>query len=422
MKTKFLVSIFLSTLWLIISLSLAISWAQEISYFLPIFYIWWTIIGVALLPGFLMSCMFFSNLLNGKLKSYHDTCEDTTIIMCARNEGGSISKAIECIFQQKYLGNIRLIIIDNVSTDNTKQEIFKMKKFLTSKCSLEYVICDKLGKWNALNLGLSMVKTPHFLTVDADTFLTQTAVQKIMNSITFHNSACTAGNLFVKNSKTSLMCKMQHYDYLLSIAAVKRFQGSYNSTLVAQGSFSAYDTKAIKELGGWKDFMGEDIVLTYEILEKNLSSTYESQAIAYTLVPEELNSFYNQRKRWAIGMLEGLFFAPPWKQGTVYSKYFTFTNLSVLYLDFAFLFGFIPGIVLAFCGCFYFAGFLTLINLINFLLIFTSFYIYQKGTGAYFENDILGFIFFLLFFQFIQSTASLHGYIVWLMHKKEQWK
>lgn len=128
-----------------------------------------------------------------------------------------------------------------------------------------------------------------------------------MNSITFHNSACTAGNLFVKNSKTSLMSKMQHYDYLLSIAAVKRFQGSYNSTLVAQGSFSAYDTKVIKELGGWKDFMGEDIVLTYEILEKNLSSTYESQAIAYTLVPEELNSFYNQRKRWAIGMLEGLF-------------------------------------------------------------------------------------------------------------------
>ena len=45
-----------------------------------------------------------------------------------------------------------------------------------------------------------------------------------------------------------------------------------------------------------------------------------------------------------------------------------------------------------------------------------------EAAIAYFENDILGFIFFLSFFQFIQSTASLHGYIVWLMHKKEQWK
>lgn len=38
---------------------------------------------------------------------------------------------------------------------------------------------------------------------------------------------------------------MQNYDYLLSIAAVKRFQGSYRSTLVAQGAFSAYNTAAL---------------------------------------------------------------------------------------------------------------------------------------------------------------------------------
>ena len=79
--------------------------------------------------------------------------------------------------------------------------------------------------------------------------------------------------------------------------------------------------------------MGEDIVLTYHLLKKGLSSSYEPRAVGYTTVPDTLNSFYNQRKRWAIGMIERLSYVPTWKQGTFFSRYFTFVNLSVIYLD-----------------------------------------------------------------------------------------
>lgn len=48
---------------------------------------WWTIIGIALLPGFLMSAMHFSNLMHWKLKRFPDVTENTTIIMCVHNEG-----------------------------------------------------------------------------------------------------------------------------------------------------------------------------------------------------------------------------------------------------------------------------------------------------------------------------------------------
>lgn len=63
-------------------------------------------------------------------------------------------------------------------------------------------------------------------------------------------------NLFVKNTNDSFISKIQTYDYLLSIASVKRFQGSYHSTLVAQGAFSAYKTAVVKSMNGWKDVMG----------------------------------------------------------------------------------------------------------------------------------------------------------------------
>lgn len=100
---------------------------------------------------------------------------------------------------------------------------------------MRYLYCGQPGKANALNLGLSKVRTRHFLTVDADTWLEGNAVQRIMNHILGTRRGCVAGNLFVQNPTRSLTTRMQNYDYLLSIAAVKRFQGSYGATLVARG-------------------------------------------------------------------------------------------------------------------------------------------------------------------------------------------
>lgn len=268
MKAKYILSACFGGLWLAISVYFAIGWAQEIDCVFPALYVWWVIVGIALLPGFLMSMMFFSNLLHRKRKIYPDTEEDTTIIMCARNEEGTVGRAIQAILNQQYAGSIRLIVVDNGSTDRTKAIIQKYTELTMESICVEYVYCSQPGKANALNLGLEMVCTPHFLTVDADTYLEEHALQQIMNHIVYRKCACAAGNLFVDNVRASLTAKMQNYDYLLSIAATKRFLGSYKSTLVAQGAFSAYETEAVREVGGWKAVQGEDIVLTYQLLQR----------------------------------------------------------------------------------------------------------------------------------------------------------
>ncbi len=422
LKAKFILSIFFGSLWLAFSTFFAVGWAQEVSQTLPVIYVWWVIIGIALLPGFLMSCMFFSNLLHWNIKNYPDTQEDTTIIMCAHNEEQTISQSIQAIINQQYKGHIRLLVVDNASSDYTKQEIAKLQGLQSENCLVEYIYCAKPGKAMALNTALSLICTPHFITVDADTYLEKNAVQNIMNQIVYCNSACVAGNLFVQNPKASLITKMQNYDYLLSIASIKRFQGSYQSTLVAQGAFSAYETDAVRKAGGWQDVLGEDIVLTYQLLQQGFSSTYEPKAVGYTRVPETLIDLYKQRKRWAIGMLEGLSVVPPWKQGRVLSRYFAYVNLSVIYLDLAFLFGFLPGVILALFGCYYFVGFLTLITIVVCILLFFNMYLYQKKLKIPFGDSICGFVCFLLFFQIIQSIASLHGYLIQLRHGKGEWK
>lgn len=204
-----------------------------------------------------MNTMFFSNLLHWKINRYPNTRQNTTILLCAHNEEANIKEIIQSIFNQIYLGHIHLIVIDNASTDKTKQIVYFMKEHIPHHCTLEYTYCRKLGKANALNHGLKLVSTNYFLTIDTDTRLEKHAIQNIMNHIIYKKSVCVAANLFVKNTKDSFISKNQTYDYLFSIAAVKRFQGSYASTLVAQGTFSAYDTSVVKNIGGWKDVMGK---------------------------------------------------------------------------------------------------------------------------------------------------------------------
>ena len=159
---------------------------------------WAVLTGVAFLPGYLMSAMFFSNLLHRRVREYPKTDEDTTVILCAHNEEESIAGTIQALLCQNYGGRICILAMDNAFTDGTKARIQAMARLAPQNWPVRYLYCGQPGKANALNLGLSRVHTRHFLTVDADTWLEKNAVQRIMNHITAARRGCVAGNLFVQ--------------------------------------------------------------------------------------------------------------------------------------------------------------------------------------------------------------------------------
>ena len=198
MKKKFILSVGFGVLWLTLSIWLSIPWIQSAAEFLPPAYVWAVVTGVAFLPGYLMSAMFFSNLLHRRVREYPKTDENTTVILCAHNEEESIAGIIQALLCQNYGGRICILAVDNAFTDGTKARIQAMARLAPQNWPVRYLYCGQLGKANALNLGLSRVRTRHFLTVDADTWLEKNAVQRIMNHITAARRGCVAGNLFVQ--------------------------------------------------------------------------------------------------------------------------------------------------------------------------------------------------------------------------------
>lgn len=429
-KYKFVISLIISILWVIFSYYVSKQWIWDLSevtssIFLAIF----IIAGVAYVPGF-MNAFLVSSLLLDKQPKFKVTypTDDVTILVAAYNEEVGIFNTLSYIKNQSYNGKINTIVINNNSNDNTCLEVERAKKELDMDILLLHE--NTPGKFNALNHGLKFVKTKYVITLDADTLIHKEAVNYLISRIkSSPNDVCAvAGSMLVRNSRDNLLAKIQEWDYFLSIASIKRMQGLYQGTLVAQGAFSLYETSVVKSVGGWSDAIGEDIVLTWKMLKEGYRVYFEPHAVAFTDVPIKLSHFVKQRSRWARGMIEALREVKPWQQSSIYYKFLTGIDLLIPYMDFSYTFFWIPGVILAvFFQKYYIVGPMMLLVFPLTLISFYILYYYQanvvfKNLNLKVRKNILGFFIFILCYQIVMSPVSLYGYVQELIGAKRVWK
>ena len=241
-----------------------------------------------------------------------------------------------------------------------------------------------------------------------------------------HVCAC-AGALVPENSNTNLMTRMQQWDYRLGINGVKRMQAAYNSALVAQGAFSAYWADDLRAVGGWPDAIGEDIVLTWTLMDSRGVVQYEPVALGFTVVPQRLSHFMHQRSRWARGMFEGLGRRPPQTQPRVLAKFVTGIDYLVPFLDIGIIFFWVPGVILFVFGYPLLFGWWSMLLLPITLVIFGLLRRWQeqhvfRRLDIHPEADRRGFMGYLFAYQVLSSLASLRGYGQHVLGSGRRWK
>ena len=423
----FLISAIVSFFYFICAIFININWINDIACYFGYFLAIYLVLFVALIPGFIFVFMFISLLWNKKeKKSCMEKEKDVTILIPVYNAKKSIKETLESIKKQKYCGNIYTIIIDDGSTDGSL-ELLKSMNLDDKTTVLEL---EHKGKAFALNEALKHVKTEYTITVDSDTVLHPLAVRNIMHKLVNSNekTAATAGCLFVKNAKKSFITKLQEWDYTLGIFGVKLYQGNYSSTLVAQGAFSAYKTKLLKQIGGWQNCVGEDIVLTWELLSQGYETNFAKNAIAFTEVPETFKDLGRQRKRWARGMIEAFkrVKTVTSKKLNLRSKFLMCLNIFFPFIDLALLI-FIPlGLILLAFGNPLLIGWLSLLVILLGMLLCLVIEIRRKNMLKEIEcklekRSVLAFIFYVLFYAFILAPYCLIGYISELINSKKEW-
>ncbi|MGG1397321.1 glycosyltransferase [Bacillus salipaludis] len=427
-KTKFWISHFAAFVWMCFSIYLALPWLKDLSHIVSFPIALLIIGGISYIPGYMNAFLVASLILDRQPAYKNEFPSDTiTILIAAHNEEEKIFQTLDYIDKQDYQGKIKVFVINNGSTDQTVQETLKAKKQLNM--DIELLNEEKPGKFHALNKALALVTTPYVITIDADTLLHPSSIRYLVARMKSSPSdvCAVAGSVLAKNSRENLWTKIQEWDYFLGIASIKRLQGLYQGTLVAQGAYSLYKTECIKEVGGWPDAIGEDIVLTWRLLNKKWKVYFEPLAVSFTEVPSNLKHFVRQRARWARGMIEGLNEVKPWNQPEIYVKYLTGINLIMPYLDLTYTLCWIPGMILMFFGYYWIVGPMTLLVLPLTLISFSILYFYQrnyvfKPLNLRIRKNFFGFIVFVLGYQMIMSPVSVYGYIQETFKFKRNWK
>ncbi len=423
-KGKFLIATTFACLWVTASWFLAQPWLSDLAQVtgkVPAVLI---IFFIALLPGFLNAHILSSVILDRPPKLKLDlNFPKISLLVAAYNEEENIAETIRGIKAQDYPGEIEIVIVDDGSGDNTVNILRSL-----NMANLKIVQAHHGGKARALNAGLDHVTQDIVVCIDADTFLHPQALRRIVARFLTDppDTAAVAGCVLVKNSRSTLMTRLQEWDYFTGIASAKRQQSLYQGTLVAQGAFSAFRTKIVKAHHGWPAVIGEDIVLTWSLINGGWRVGFESTAIGFTSAPETFVGFYRQRKRWARGMIEGLkrYGHLVWKSSRL-AAFFIGVDFVIPFVDLFYTFVFLPGVALALFGHYYIVGPLTLLVLPLALLIIMAMCKKQKAVfdelGLKVRQNNVGFLVYMLIYQALMSPMCVVGYGQELFGMAKRW-
>lgn len=266
-----------------------------------------------------------------------------SFIIPAFNEGDCILKTIDSILDDDY-PNLEVIIVNDGSTDNTEQLLIErygfnketinqsfslktkpiissFKKTINDR-TLVLVTKENGGKADALNCGLNLATNPLCVMLDADTRVVKGSI-RIMTSyfLMNHKTIVCAGAIESENlsnyPKLSLLNKMlvifQTLEYYRTFYMQRIMFDSINANIIVSGAFAMFKRDLVIQIGGYHtNTIGEDMELTMRLhafcasQNKEYHIAYAPEAKCITQLPFRYHDFFNQRRRWQIGMMQSM--------------------------------------------------------------------------------------------------------------------
>jgi biofilm PGA synthesis N-glycosyltransferase PgaC len=239
------------------------------------------------------------------------------------------------------------------------------------------------------------------------------------------NTKAVAGSILVRNSRENWITRAQEWDYFLGIASIKRIQSLFQGTLVAQGAFSLYERAALMKVGGWPNTVGEDIVLTWKFLSAGYRIGHAENACVFTNAPNTLRQFIKQRQRWSRGLIEAFKDEPHLLYKPRLTLLFIWWNFLFPFIDIAYTFGFIPGLILALFGKFWLVGPMTLALIPPGLLLNQVMFSRERDifdqSNLHIRKNVFGFLFYMVAYGIVLQPACVWGYFSEVFRFKKQW-
>jgi cellulose synthase/poly-beta-1,6-N-acetylglucosamine synthase-like glycosyltransferase len=198
---------------------------------------------------------------------------------------------------------MKVVVVNDGSKDDTRKIV---EKFMESNSIVSIFNKKNSGKADSLNQALNRVDTELFAVVDADSHPTPDSVKKMVGYFEDLKIAAVTSRVLVQNKKNFIE-KFQAIDYAI-IAWGRKILDYVDSVYVTNGPLSIYRTEYVIKVGGFDvKNLTEDIELTWNLLSKGYRTKMSYSAKVYTVVPDNLKQWINQRIRWNLGGLQTIY-------------------------------------------------------------------------------------------------------------------
>ncbi|HLC72833.1 MAG TPA: glycosyltransferase family 2 protein [Candidatus Nanoarchaeia archaeon] len=221
-----------------------------------------------------------------------------TICIPAYNEEENIKQTVQSVLNIDYPINKREILcINHCSTDRTKEVL---KKFGSKIKVINLKRNPNERKGAAVNAGLKVAKGELFICLDADSYVTPSALKKMLPYFEEADVASVLPLMKLKE-KNTFMRKMQNIEYLVNFF-IKKIVGIVDCVHVTPGPFGAYKTEVLRTVGGFDATnLTEDLEMALRLQKENYKIVQLLDAEVFTTAPKNYKEFYQQRNRWYQG-------------------------------------------------------------------------------------------------------------------------
>ena len=222
-----------------------------------------------------------------------------TVLIPAFNEAASLADTIRSLERQT-VRPAEIIVIDDCSTDATAA--------VASAYGVAVVRPTKNtgSKAGAQNFGLSRVRTPYTMAIDADTTLAPDAIEKLLAAFADPAIAAACGFVVPRHVRT-IWERGRYIEYLFAFTFYKQVQDYYDKPLISSGCFSVYRTEALRAHGGWGTrTLAEDMDLTWSFYQSGLGVRFVPEAVCYPIEPRTFSFMRKQLKRWSHGFVQNV--------------------------------------------------------------------------------------------------------------------